>query len=160
MNEILLTVILTLLIYSLIGTVIFIVTNENEDFATYYAIGIVGCIVSGFCYLVRVIKRWCFNCNKRSIFKDENDNRYYCKVKYANDFNWHYKMVKRYATKDEWQDLTPFTEEQIKFAQRNCDRCKHDDSCTFDMWRASLDRVKCKHDIYGTVTEFDKFERK
>lgn len=69
-------------------------------------------------------------------------------------------MVKRYATKDEWQDLIPFTKEQIEFAGRNCDRCKHDGSCTFDMWRASLDKIKCKHDNFGTVTEFDKFERK
>ena len=74
--------------------------------------------------------------------------------------NWNYDMVKRYATKDKWQDLAPFTKEQIELAQRNCDRCKHDGSCTFDMWRASLDKIKCKHDNFGTVTEFDKFERK
>ena len=48
----------------------------------------------------------------------------------------------------------------VELAQRNCDRCKHDGSCTFDMWKASLDKIKCKHDNFGTVTEFDKFERK
>ena len=117
-------------------------------------------MISGFCYIVRLIKRWWFNHDKRSIFEDENGNRFYCEVKYANDFNWHYDMVKRYATKDEWQDLTSFTKEQIEFAQRNCHRCKHDGSCTFDMWRASLDKIKCKHDNFGTVTEFDKFEKK
>ena len=58
MNEIVLTMILTLLIHSLIGTIIYIVTNENDDFATYYAIGIIGWIVSGFFYLVRRIKKW------------------------------------------------------------------------------------------------------
>ena len=119
--EILLIVIITLLVHSLIGTIIYIVTNENDDFAAYYAIGIIGWIVSGFCYLVRLIKRWHFNHNRRSIFEDENGNRFYCKVKYANDFGWHYDMVKRYATKDEWQNLTPFTKEQIELAQRNCD---------------------------------------
>ena len=160
MNEIVLIVILTLLIHSLIGTIIYIKTNENDNFATYYTIGIIGWIVSGFFYLARLIKRWHFNHDKRSIFEDENGNKFYCEVKYANDFNWHYNMVKRYVTKDEWQDLTPFTKEQIELAQRNCDRCKHDGSCTFDMWRASLDRIKCKHDNFGTVTEFDKFERK
>ena len=50
--------------------------------------------------------------------------------------------------------------QKISVAQRNCDRCKHDGSCTFDMWRASLDKIKCKHDNFGTVTEFDKFEKK
>lgn len=161
MNTILLTTIITLLVYWLIGIIVYIATDENDKFAAYYAIGIIGLIVSGFCYIVRLIKRWWFNHDKRSIFEDENGNRFYCEVKYANDFNWHYnKMIKRYATKDEWQDLTPFTKEQIEFAQRNCDRCKHDGSCTFDMWRASLDKIKCKHDNFGTVTEFDKFERK
>ena len=42
MNEIVLTIILTLLVHSLIGTIIYIVTNENDDFAVYYAIGIIG----------------------------------------------------------------------------------------------------------------------
>ena len=109
MNEIVFTIILTLIVHSLIGTVIYIATNENDDFATCYTVGIIGWIVYGFFYLVRLIKRWRFNHNKRSIFKDENDNKFYCKVKYTNDFSWHYDMVKRYATKDEWQDLTPFT---------------------------------------------------
>ena len=161
MNEIVLIVILTLLIHSFIGTIIYIATNENDNFAACYAIGIIGWIVSGFCHLVRFVKKWWFNHNKRSIFEDENGNRFYCKVKYSNDFNWHYdKMVKRYATKDEWQNLTPFAKEQIKLAQRNCDNCKHDGSCTFDMWGASLDKVRCKHDNFGTITEFDKFEKK
>lgn len=114
--EVLLIVIVTLLIHSLIGTIIYIATNENDDFAAYYAIGIIGLIVSGFLYLVRHIKRWCFYHNKRSIFEDENGNKFYCEVKYADDFSWHYDMVKRYAIKDEWQDLTPFTKEQIELA--------------------------------------------
>jgi len=163
MNEILLTVIITLLAHSLIGTVVYIITNENDDFIAYYGVGIVGWVFSGFCYIVRLIKRWWFNHDKRSIFEDENGNRFYCDVKYADDFSWHYKkMVRRYATKDEWEDLTPFTKEQIELAQRNCDRCKYNDSCTFDfdMWKESLDKIKCKHDKFGVVTEFDKFERK
>ena len=160
MNEIVLTIVLTLLVHSLIGTIIYIVTNENDDFAVYYATGIIGWIVSGLFYLIRCINRWRFYHDKRSIFEDESGNKFYCEVKYADDFNWHYDMIKRYAAKDEWQDLTPFTKEQIEVAQRNCDRCKHDGSCAFDMWRVSLDKIRCKHDNFGTVTEFDKFERK
>lgn len=161
MNEILLTVIITVLVHSLIGTVIYIATNENEEFIVYYGLGIVGWLISGFCYIVRRIKKWWFYRNKRSIFEDENGNRFYCEIKYANDFHWKdYDLVKRYATKDQWQDLTPFTKEQIEDAQRNCDRCKYNGTCTFDMWRASLDKIRCKHDVGGVVTEFDKFEKK
>ena len=113
MNTILLTVIITLLAHSLIGTIVYIVTNENDEFIAYYGIGIIGWIVSGFCYIVRLIKRWLFNHNKRSIFEDENGNKFYCEVKYANDFDWHYNMIKRYATKEEWQDLTPLLKSKL-----------------------------------------------
>ena len=44
--KILLIVIITLLVHSLIGTIIYIATNEDDDFAAYYAIGIIGWIVS------------------------------------------------------------------------------------------------------------------
>ena len=36
MNTILLTVIITLLAHSLIGTIVYIVTNENDEFIAYY----------------------------------------------------------------------------------------------------------------------------
>ena len=121
-NEILLTVILTLLIHSLIGTVIYIATDENDTFIAYYGLGVIGLLLSGFFYIVRLIKRWWHNHDKRSIFENENGNRFYCEVKYAEDFSWHYdKMVKRYATKDEWKDLTPFTKEQIEDAMQTLD---------------------------------------
>ena len=80
MNDIILTVIITLLVHSLIGTIIYISTNENDNFAAYYAVGIIGLIVSGFFYLVRLIKRWNFNHDKRSIFEDENGNKFCCEV--------------------------------------------------------------------------------
>ena len=95
MNEIILTIVLTLLVYSLTGTIIYIATNENDDFAVYYAIGVVGLVVSGFFYLIRRINRWRFYHDKRSIFEDESGNKFYCEVKYADDFNWHYDMKKR-----------------------------------------------------------------
>lgn len=66
MNEIVLTVIATLLIHSLIGTIICIATNENRVFAVYYSVGIIGWIVSGFFSLARLIKRRRSNHDKRS----------------------------------------------------------------------------------------------
>ena len=99
--------------------------------------------------------------DKRSIFEDENGNKFYCKLKYTNDFAWHYdKMIKRYASKDEWKGITPATKEQILSAQKNCNKCKYTDNCSFDIWRASLDKIKCKHDIFGVITEFDNFVKR
>lgn len=42
MNQILLTVIVTLLIHSLIGTIIYIATDENENFVIHYGVGMLG----------------------------------------------------------------------------------------------------------------------
>ena len=75
MSTILLTIIITLLVHSLIGTIVYIATNENDEFIAYYGIGIIGWIVSGFCYIVRLIKRWWCNHDKRSIFEDKDGNR-------------------------------------------------------------------------------------
>lgn len=58
MNTIVLTVILTLLIHLLIGTVIYIATDENDEFITYYELGIIGCSLSGLFCIVRLIKKW------------------------------------------------------------------------------------------------------
>ena len=79
-------VIITLLVHSFVGTIIYIVTNENDTLAAYYTTCIIGCIFSAICYLVKAIKRWWRYHDKRSIFEDENDNKFYCKVKYADDF--------------------------------------------------------------------------
>ena len=34
------------------------------------------------------------------------------------------------------------------------------DNQTTGNWELVEDKIKCKHDNFGTVTEFDKFERK
>ncbi len=80
-NEILLTVIITLLVHSLIGTVVYMITNEDDEFIAYYGLGIVGCLLSGFFYIVSFVKRWWHNHDKRSIFEDKDGNRFYCEVK-------------------------------------------------------------------------------
>lgn len=162
-NEVLLIVIVVLLIHSLIGTILVISTKEDESVAIYYAIGVIGWIVSLFCLIVKRIIHWNKYHDKRSIFKNEETGKqYWCKTKDSNDVEWveGYKIVKRYALKSEWSVLEPFSKEFIEKSKCNCDNCKYDDDCTFDMYRASLDRIKCKHDVFGVVTEFDKFEKK
>ena len=155
-----LIVLITLLIYSALALISYWLSKENDNVLEIFGMGIIGWVLMLLFQIIKLISKYFRYRHKRSIFEDENGDRFYCKTEYANDFNWHYKMIKRYAPKDQWQDLVPFTKEQIKLAQRNCDRCKHDKDCTFDMWRVSLDKVRCKHDEFGTVTEFDKFERK
>ena len=157
MNQILLTIILTLLIHSFIGTVVYIATNENDDFSAYYGRGVIGLVLEFFFVIIGRIIKWFKYRNKRSIFEDENGNK---SVKYANGFNWYYDIVKRHATKDEWKNLKSLTKEQIENAQKHCGRYRYDKDCTFDMYRASLDRIRCKHDMLGQVIEFDKFEKK
>lgn len=153
-----------LLIHSLVGTILVIATKENEAVAIYYAVGVVGWIVSLFCLIVRKIKHWNQYHNKRSIFKnEETGNQYWCNLKDTNDINhWieGYELVKRYAPKNEWSVLEPFSKEFVDNSKINCDHCKHDKTCTFDMYKASLDKIRCEHNIFGEVTKFDKFEKK
>lgn len=155
--------IITLSIQSLIGTVLVIVTREDEAVATYYAVGFVGLIVSLFCWVIRRIMKWNKYHDKRSIFKNEETGKqYWCRLKDTNDIDWvkGYRLVKRYAPKSEWCSLDTFDKNFIENSKRNCDHCKYDESCTFDYYGEVPDKIRCKHDERGIVTEFDKFEKK
>lgn len=157
-------VIISLSVHSLIGTVLFFITKENEEVAVYYAIGFIGWVIALLSWIARRIKHWNKYHDKRSIFKnEETGEQYWCKLKDTNDINnWceGYELVKRYAPKFEWEILEPFSKEFLEKIKRNCDNCMYEKDCTFDMYRASLDRIKCKHNVFGEVTEFDKFEKK
>lgn len=76
----------------------------------------------------------------------------------TNDIQWvaGYKMIKRYASKSECFDIPDFDKAFIENSKRNCDRCKYNKKCDGEY----LESIKCKHDEYGCVLEFNKFERK
>lgn len=99
----LLIVIVTLLVYWTISTILFIVTNENDDVTLYLGIGLVGAAVIGFCWVVKKIIRWKKYHNKRSIILVEDTGEHkWCKLKDTNDiYAWHkgYKLIKRYEEK-------------------------------------------------------------
>lgn len=156
--------IIVLTVHSLIGTVLVIATKENEEVAINYTVGFIGWTISLFSSIIGRIRLWNKHRDKRSIFINvETRKQYWCKLKDADDIDdWvkGYVFVKRYAPKDEWSILEPFDEEFIENSKRNCNHCKYDKDCTFDMYRESLDRIRCKHDVFGAVTEFDKFEKK
>ena len=163
MNDILLVVIITLSIQSFVGTVLMLVTRENETVATYYAAGFIGLIVSLFCKVIQRIIKWGKRHNERSIFKNEETGKqYWCKLKDTNDITWikGYRLIKRYAPKNEWRSLNAFDENFIKNSKCNCDHCKYNGNCTFSYYGEVPDTIKCKHNERGTITEFDKFEKK
>lgn len=153
-------ILLTLVIYSVIGTIAFILLSENEDVGIAFGIGIVGLVLSMILNTIHFIKRkFKYHIGKRSIFEEEVTGvKFKCKTKDANDVLWAdgYKMIKRYATKSEWDGIPDFSEKFMNKCKINCDHCKHDKECS----NIDVDRIKCKHNEWGNVLEFDKFEKK
>lgn len=91
--------------------------------------------------------------NKRSIIEiEETGEHKWCNLKDTEDIHcWHkgYKLIKRYASKDEWELLQPFDKEFILASKRNCDHCVHDGKdCLPD------GKILCKD-----LNVFDKFEK-
>lgn len=161
LNIIIITVLLTLLIYSLIATIVYIISGEDEKVIEAFGLGIVGLSLLGIINTIRKIKHYIkYDLEKRSIIKKvSNGALYRCKTKDTNDIcHWisGYKLVKRYASKTEWSRLPDFSKEFIDKSKRNCDHCKYDKECVCNF---PYDKVKCKHDEYGVVLEFDQFEK-
>lgn len=147
-------VILTLVGYSTVSTIVYIISGENYDVLAVFGLGIFGVIIIFLdkC-VVNPMYRFIRNYNKRTVFEDENGNKFYCHTKYANDLDWYYKIIKRREKKEVWKHIAPATKECIDKIQKNCDRCKHDNQCRNC-------GVRCKHDNFGIITEFDQFKKK
>ena len=157
-------VLLTLVAYSFIATIAYIVSKNNEDVAVLFGLGIFGLTLYGVLTVIRKINnKFKYHIGKRSVFEEESTgNKYKCRVKDAEDIRcWTegYKMLKRYAKKSEWIDIPDFSKEFILSSKKNCDNCKHNNpsECMCDY---PYDTLRCKHDEWGTVLEFDKFESK
>ena len=153
-------ILLTLVIYSLICTIVYVVTNENEEVAIAFGLGGIGLSLSGLCKIYYKIKnKLKYHIGKRSIFEERaTGKKYKCKTKDACDIEWlaDYKIVKRYADKNIWKDIPDFSEEVIACSKINCDNCKYVHDCNYEY---PINTVKCKNDC-GTVIEFDKFEKR
>ena len=153
-------ILLTLIVYSLVATIVFIITKENEDVAIVFGLGVVGLVLVGVSKVIhKIINKFKYHIGKRSIFIEESTGKKYkCKVKDSQDIGWvsGYKIVRRYAEKSEWRDIPDFSKEFISNSKINCDNCKYDNECD----QFPYYKVKCKHDEYGRVLEFDKFECK
>lgn len=155
-------VLITLVVYSLISTIIYVITRENEDVIIAFGLGITGLILLGIMKVIcKAIGLFKYRIGKRSIFEDEGSgNKYKCKLKDTKDIQYWtsgYKLIKRYATKSEWVGVPDFSKEFIENIKRNCDYCKYNNKCQFD---SPYTNVKCKHDNFGKVIEFNKFEKR
>ena len=149
-------ILLTLISYSLISVVIYLISGENEEIAAMFGLGIIGVVLLAISKLTYKIKNmFKYHIGKRSIFTEKSTgNKYKCKTKDSDDiYYWlsDFKLVKRYAVKSEWVDIPDFSEEFIENSKKNCDHCKYINEC-------SRTKIKCKHDEIGNIVEFDKFE--
>lgn len=151
----------TLIIYSIIATASYFMSGENEDVLICFGFGIIGLLLFGFSRIISKIQRlFKYHMGKRSIFEDkENKQKYKCKTDLADDINWlpGYRMIKRYADKKDWEDIPDFPDDIIEKSQRNCDRCRFNKECDCG---SPYDKIRCKHDEWGLVLEFNKFEKK
>jgi hypothetical protein len=155
-------VLLTLIIYSAIGTLAYICTKDNETVGIAFGLGIVGLTLVGVLNIIRKIRNlFKYHIGLRSVFEEKNTgNRYKCKVKDSEDMRcWvdGYDLIIRYAPKSECAGVPDFSKDFIKKSKMNCDHCKHDSDCECNY---PYTKIKCKHDEYGTVLEFDKFEKR
>lgn len=150
-------ILLTLISYSLISVVVYLISGENEEIAAMFGLGIIGVVLLGISKFVHKVRNLVkYHIGKRSIFTEEaTGNKYKCETKYTDDiYYWTsgYKLVKRYAVKSEWVDIPDFSKEFITNSKKNCDHCKHDNEC-------SRTKIKCKHDEFDKILEFNKFEK-
>lgn len=148
-------VILTLFVYSIISTTIYLLSKQNEDVLEVFGLGIFGMILVGISKLYWNIKQF-FRCNyqKRTLFQDNKTKTIYkCKNKDTHNIYWgDYKLIKRYTKKNEWKDIPDLPDDVMKKLKINCENCIYNKDCEKN--------VKCKHDNYGTVIEFDQFKKK
>lgn len=149
--------IITLLCYSGVATIVYLLAGQREEVAALFGLGIVGGIIllitkfgNALCGIYK------YRIGKRSIFvEDSTGTKYKCKTAETdNIILWTegYTLQKRYATKCEWQDVPDFNTDFLDTAKINCDNCKYDNECR--------KHLKCTHDDFGAVLEFNMFEKR
>lgn len=149
-----------ILVYNIIGTIIFFATKENDNVSARFTLGflnVLWLIAYLFVFLYKKIKNRFL---VRSVIEDKKtQTRYNCDHKYYDDFVCYsqssFKGVSRTAYRKIWQEYPAVTKEMIAEVTRHCDYCKYNGKeCTDD------GNPLCKHNCWGEVEEYDKFERK
>ena len=125
----------------------------------FFGLGVCGWILFGVQFIRKLIKKCTIG--KRSIFEElTTGNRYKCKIKDAEDIMWlrNYKLIKYRAARSMWKVIPDFESEIILKSKKNCNNCKSAQDCISDYPYEVI--MKCKHDKFGTVQDFDKFEKR
>lgn len=119
MMDIFIIVLLTLVTYSLVGTVAYFISKENETVAIAFGLGIIGLTICGIAKLVRgIANKFKYHVGKCSVFFDKKTGkRFKCKVKDANAVQWaygyDYDLIRRYALRSDYADVPEFSREII-----------------------------------------------
>ena len=100
--DVLKIVLITIFIYSLITTLIIIISNFNDTVIEICAYGIVGMILLGIKTIIfKIINFYKYHYKKVSIFKDREEKLYFCKTKdtnyYCQNENSQLHLIKRYV---------------------------------------------------------------
>lgn len=148
-------ILLTLILYSTISTLVFILSKENEKLITFFGLGVVGTILYFICRTICKIRNYFkYHYKKRFIFQDKTGNKYICSVDEASDIMYLqlYKIIKRYAHQSEWKGLPKIPKDAILQSKRTCKYCKYDDKC------GEYDYILYNRSENGI--EYNKFEKK
>lgn len=79
------TILATLFIYSAIGCLLYLVTNNNEEILALWGGGIVCAISNGIAALVYFIRRVTHKKFFKALLVDKNGKLYYCESEWADD---------------------------------------------------------------------------
>lgn len=131
MNTIILTIILTLVIYSGISLIVYAISKGDDDVLAFFGGGIFGWIIYGTVTLMAWVKKIYIGNFRYSVFRNNYDNIFYCKSKYFEDivnyggFSNIYHSIKKHTPFSSIEG-EPFNKERLAEIQRNCRHCKED----------------------------------
>ena len=166
MMNVLNIILLTLLSYSFIATMTYILSKENDDILAAFGLGCFGLSLVFIVRLIRKISKLIKYSKLCSLYKETNTgNVYKCKTKDSHNMDWmqDYEIVKRYKKITECEDIPWVSKEVLEKSRINCDNCIYDNVCDGSIYSDgswNYHGIKCKHDKYGAVVEFDKFVKK
>lgn len=116
-------IILTLVVYSVISTVAFLISGENEMILKVFGLGIFGLLLSGIVFVLDNIKNiFKYHVRKRSVFEEKSTGeKYKCRTKDTDNIVrlGGYQLKIRYAGHPEWENIPDFDKEIIKNAKEN-----------------------------------------